>query len=170
MKRIICIFLIAFALCIPSCGAKVSPLAYQQGIDSAVFEIDFDKSSFTVELFPMQNRLRVISPDRIEGIELAIEDGEYRLISEDAEFELPDPLISLVSPIFRAFSLPDDKAKTSTSGDDVRVVRVSCDDGDYEIRLSPGGEPSEIAFKGTRDFTMKGIELRYGEEKETIGK
>ena len=169
MKRFICIFLTVAMLCIPACSTKASPLAYQQGIESAVCELSFGEAVFTVELFPAQNRLRVIFPDRIEGIELAVEDGEYRLISGGVGFELPDSLLSLVSPVFRAFSLPDDKAKTSTSGDDVRVVKVSCDDGDYEIRLLPDGKPSEITFKGTRDFTMKDIEVKYVEEKETTG-
>lgn len=169
MKRYICILLIVVMLTVPSCGARPSPLAYQQGIGSAVFELAFEESSFTVELFPGQNRLKVISPERIEGAELFVRDGRYYLSSGDAEFELPSSLLPLVSPVFSAFSLPDEGAKTSTSGDDVRVVKVSTDDGDYEIRLSPSGTPSEIAFKGTRDFTVKGIKLKHGDEKETSG-
>ena len=170
MKRFICILLIVCSLPLASCKAKTSPLAYQQGVESAVFEIVFGDSLFKAELFPAKSRLTVISPERIEGIELAVCDGKYCLISGDVNFELPTSLLPLVSPVFRAFSLSDGRAKTSTSGDDVRVVKVSCDDGDYEIRLLPDGKPSEITFKGTRDFTMKDIEVKYVEEKETTGK
>ena len=68
-----------------------------------------------------------------------------------------------MTPIIGAFSLPADGAKTSTSGDDTRVVKVSANGGDYEIKLASDGAPGEITYKGVREFTLTDIKIAgYG--------
>lgn len=157
MKRFICI-LFALPLLLASCAAVPSPLAYQDGTERAVCTLAVDGGTYKIEIIPGE-ALKITEPEELSGVAFSISDGRYTLSSGGITLELPDSLIPLITPVVCAFSLPADGAKTSTSGDDTRVVKVSANGGDYEIKLSADGAPAEISYKGVRGFVMYGITL-----------
>ena len=163
MKRFICI-LFALPLLLASCAAVPSPLAYQDGTERAVCTLAVDGGTYKVEIIPGE-ALKITEPEELSGVTFSVSDGRYTLSSGGTTLELPDSLIPLITPVVCAFSLPADGAKTSTSGDDTRVVKVSANGGDYEIKLSADGAPAEISYKGVREFTLTDIKTpgEYGD-------
>ena len=157
MKKVFCI-LLALPLLLASCAAAPSPLAYQDGTERVACTLAVGGGTYKAEIIPGE-ALIIIEPEELSGVTFSVTDGKYTLSSGGTALELPDDLVPLITPVVGAFSLPADDAKTSTSGDDTRVVKVKSDGGEYEIKLSPDGTPAEISYKGVREFVMYGITL-----------
>ncbi len=157
MKRIFCLTLAA-ALLLSSCAAAPSPFAYQENIFRAVCTLDAGGGTYRVEITPGK-ALAVLEPEELCGVAFSLEGDNYTLSSGASTLDLPRTLAHLMAPIINAFSLPESEAKTSTSGDDTRVVKVSANGGDYEIKLASDGSPAQITYKGARGFVMREIEI-----------
>ena len=156
MKKLFC-FLLALPALLASCAAAHSPLAYQENIARAACTLEAGGGTYKVEITPGKT-LSILEPEELFGAAFSLDGDKYTLSSGGTTLDLPQTLIPLMTPIISAFSLPADGAKTSTSGDDTRVVKVEANGGDYEIKLNPDGTPSEISYKGIREFVITGIE------------
>ena len=158
------IFILALLPLLSSCAAKSDPLAYQNGVSRAECTLELEGAEYKVAITP-GSALTVVEPGEIAGAVFSVTDGVYTVTAGETTRELPKSLIPLMEPILGALSLPEADAKTSTSGDDVRTVKVSANGGDYEIKLAPDGAPSAISYTGAREFVMRGIKLEVREQK-----
>ena len=155
MKR--CILLAAaLAVFLASCAPSASPLSYQNGIKSAVCLFELRGVEFKTAIFPMEQRLAVLSPECVAGAEIQCVDGRTYL----GDAELPDVAAANLLPILHAFSLPDDGAKLSTSASDRRQIKVSANGGSYTVTLAPDGSPETITFKGAVETKLKIVEVK----------
>jgi len=159
MKRFFLTFLAVIALfAVPSCDAALPPpLSYQEGAVKAACTLTLDGAEFGVELYPEDCRLVVTSPECISGTALYCRGEKLFLDPGGGEMELPGEFLEYSAPIFSSFSLDGEGARITTSGDDVRTVRVTAPLGDYTVKLSPDGSPREISFTGERSFTLRDI-------------
>ena len=161
MKKVFCI-LFVLPLLLSSCAASPSPLGYQENVTSAVCTLETGGGTYKVEITPGA-AVKILEPEELSGVTLSLDGEKYTLASGGMTLDLPQTLIPLITPILNAFSLPAHDAKTSTSGDDTRVVKVGANAGDYEIKLNPDGSPFQITYKGAREFTLTDIKIAgYG--------
>ncbi|MBR6918598.1 MAG: hypothetical protein IKN38_10475 [Clostridia bacterium] len=158
MKKVF-VLMIAFALFLPSCAAEASsPLAYQRGISSVTFNARIGEEEFSLEL--TRGKLTVLAPEAIAGAALIRSTEKYSLIAEGEEFELPQALIPYISPVFSAFSLPEENARAAEG--DGKKIAVEYGGGVYTVELSDGGKPERIGYEGVREFTLYNIIIQKG--------
>ena len=160
MKKAAFIVTILFLTFLVSCAPKVSPLAYQSGIESASCVLAFEEGTYGVIIYPAEKKLSVTSPERIAGTVLAVSGEKYTLTAGETVSGLDPSFIPLIAPVLDSFSLSDETAKIMASDGSGRTVKVKTGGGEYEIKISADGTPAEIKYTGERDFTMTGIEIK----------
>ena len=107
-----------------------------------------------------RGKLTVLAPEAIAGAALIRSTEKYSLIAEGEEFELPQALIPYISPVFSAFSLPEENARAAEG--DGKKIAVEYGGGVYTVELSDGGKPERIEYEGVREFTLYNIIIQKG--------
>ncbi len=157
MKRI---SLIAVLLCLvlSSCAAPTPPLAYQEGLLCATFDVSLGGEDFTLKTIPSENALEVVSPECLSGVRLVRGTAKYTLVADGEEFDLPLDLLTLSEGLFDMFSLSAANVENNSIKD---KCIIKTDIGVFTVELSENGTPSRISFDGARDFTAENIRIEY---------